>query len=433
MKAWNEAGQHMLTSPSLDYRWTRLCFCGQPVANGHVASTAVFGVPQITGSEEGRGPLYDVNGHQQYEGQRNPADLGGDQGHKLLETADTSGDFPKGAPLMSIRVGDRLIVSLPGEATEEVGRRTRAAVLSATRGAGIAAVIVSGLANEYISYFTTPEEYDRQHYEGGSTLYGPLSSVFLQGGLVDLSTRLVDGRAAPEPFPYDPTHGVTPDFTPYPQGPDAGRALSDPGDVRRLEQARFSWQGGPRGFDRPLDKPFVVLQVQSDRRWVPVATDLGLQVLWTVDDRGVYHAAWEVPLDAPRGTYRFYVDANRYDVISKAFRVSAIVDLSLRATTGRGGRPGVFVTYPGNHGLEVDTPPPDPGALQGDGSQLTWHPTEVDGGRVSFRVGRRRVVVRRKSGPGFSVRARRGQAVAVPAFGAHDAYGNTNSEPLRLR
>jgi neutral ceramidase len=432
MAAWREAGKSMIATPPMDSRWTRVCFCGQAVGDGHVASMAVLGLPQITGSEEGRGPLYDIT-HQAYEGQRNPVDLGGDQGHKLLETADTGGDIPRGAPLMAVRIGDRMIVSVPGEMTSEMGKRLRDAVLKASSGAGITRVVISGLANEYISYFTTPEEYDRQHYEGGSTLYGPLSSVFIQNNLVDLASRLVAGQPAPSPYPFDPTHGTAPDMTPYDQGPSEGTADSQPGNVRRLQQVHFSWTGGPRGFDRPLDRPFVSMEAHvAGDQWSHVADDLGLDVLWLVDGNR-YTATWEVPINAPRGEYRFHITANRYEVVSSSFRVAPITDLALKATSGRGGRPGIFVSYPGNHGLTADVPPKDPGALQGDGEQLAWHPTNPSGGIVSFRVGGKRVRVRRKAGAGWSVRAGRRKPVEVPAFGVHDPYGNTNAQGLKLR
>ena len=39
--------------------------------------------------------------------------------------------------------------------------------------------VVVGLANGYIMYVTTPEEYEFQHYEGASTLYGPATAPWL--------------------------------------------------------------------------------------------------------------------------------------------------------------------------------------------------------------------------------------------------------------
>jgi hypothetical protein len=46
-------------------------------------------------------------------------------------------------------------------------------------------------------------------------------------------------------------------------------------------------------------------------------------------------------------------------------------------------------------------------ALQGNGEQLAWHPTQTSGGSVTFVVGGKRVRVRRKSGAGWCVKAPR--------------------------
>ena len=62
MRAWRQAGSQMTATPVLDRRWTRMCWCGQQTAAGPVADQAEFGLPQFTGSEEGRGPLFDVTG-----------------------------------------------------------------------------------------------------------------------------------------------------------------------------------------------------------------------------------------------------------------------------------------------------------------------------------------------------------------------------------
>ncbi len=80
---------------------------------------------------------------------------------------------------------------------------------------GLDRIVVSGLAGEFIQYLTTPEEYDRQHYEGGSTLYGPLSSNLLRQELAELARRLVSGEPAQAAYALDPTNGVSPNGPPY--------------------------------------------------------------------------------------------------------------------------------------------------------------------------------------------------------------------------
>ena len=227
LAAWRHAGRALSPRPRLELRWTRVCFCGQATPFGPLADHAVFGASYLTGSEEGRGPLFEATGDI-YEGRRLAAPAGV-QGVKDPARSDNDRTLePTSVPLTAARLGDRLIVTIPGEATSELGRRTRSAALAATRGSGIRRVVVAGYANEYASYFTTPEEYGAQHYEGGTTVYGPASGPFLTTSLADLASRLVHGRPAPAPHPFDPIRGFRPTAPPYPSGaahaPGAGPA-----------------------------------------------------------------------------------------------------------------------------------------------------------------------------------------------------------------
>src|SRR5205807_3133624 len=215
LDAWRQAGKHLTATPVLDERWSRLCYCGQQTTAGPVDTRAVFGLSEFTGSEEGRGPLYDIT-QAPFEGSHLPASAG-PQGDKVPVT-EWGESVPRAVPLMALRIGDRVIVSIPGEMTVAMGRRLRSAVLAAASGAGVQRVVISGLANEYLDYFTTPEEFQAQHYEGGATVYGVASSLLLQQGLVDLAQRLVSGRPSPPPYPYDATNGVTATAAPFPPG-----------------------------------------------------------------------------------------------------------------------------------------------------------------------------------------------------------------------
>ncbi len=419
LKAWKSAGAVMSTTPALDFRWTRVCFCGQAVGDGTIASSAQFGQPQLTGSEEGRGGLYQLTGVP-LEGQHAPMGLPyGPQGDKINGFGDTTGNgFPKGAPLMAVRIADHMIVSIPGEMTEAMGRRVRQAVLDATKASGIRGVVISGLANEYISYFTTPEEYDQQHYEGGSTLYGRLSSVFLQEQDVDLAKRLVAGQPAPDAYPYDPINGMTMVDQPYPTGVSSASAVAQPSTTARLARAAFSWTGAPKGADMPLDHAFVTIQAQSGRRWRHVTDDLGLQIIWVVDDSGGYKAQWEVPLSQPPGTYRFVVTANHFTLTSSPFSVVPSRALIVReATPPVSGRVGVTLGYPA--------------AVQD--IDITARPEAALGGSVAFLVDGKTVVVRHRDHGVFSVAIQPNSTVSIAAGGAGDLYRNVNDKPVNLR
>jgi neutral ceramidase len=85
------------------------------------------------------------------------------------------GLVPSELPLQLMRIGDLAIAGVPGELTTMAGRRLRAALEAeyGLRGSPVGSVVISGYANAYSQYITTPEEYAMQHYEGASTLFGP--------------------------------------------------------------------------------------------------------------------------------------------------------------------------------------------------------------------------------------------------------------------
>ncbi|HVE67077.1 MAG TPA: neutral/alkaline non-lysosomal ceramidase N-terminal domain-containing protein, partial [Solirubrobacteraceae bacterium] len=319
LRAWKRARRRLTREPVLDVRWTRLCFCGQAVqGGGRVSNRSEVGAPFATGSEEERGPLYEATGDV-YEDRRGP-DTGDPHGMKMSVYGAST--LPNVVPLLAVRVGPRLIVSIPGEGTKEVGARMRAAVESAIAGSPVERVVISGLVNEFVHYFTTPEEYDRQHYEGGSTQFGRWSSVLVGEEAAKLAGALVRGAPAPPPADFDPTNGVRPDGPPYPDGAATASLTAQPSARHsRLERAQVAWQGGPRGYDRPLDRAFVTVERRTPRAWVRADDDLGLNMLWKVDAAGRHLAQWEIPLDASLGTYRFVVTGKRYRLVSGAFEV----------------------------------------------------------------------------------------------------------------
>ncbi|HSG27829.1 MAG TPA: neutral/alkaline non-lysosomal ceramidase N-terminal domain-containing protein, partial [Candidatus Krumholzibacterium sp.] len=97
-------------------------------------------------------------------------------------------DPPETVPLGVYRIGPVVIGTLPGEFTTILGLRIRKAVGEQVPGARH--VILVGMANEYLSYFTTGEEYEHQHYEGASTMYGPLSGARIRDELASLAAGL---------------------------------------------------------------------------------------------------------------------------------------------------------------------------------------------------------------------------------------------------
>ena len=415
VRAWERAGSALQRKPILDSRWTRVCYCGQTLEGGEqVDDHSEVGQPFLTGSEEERGPLYDMTGDH-YEGSRSPV-ARGPQGHK---TGGPLGNVPNRVPLVAIRVGRRLIASIPGEATKEAGSRIRAAITGAVTGAGIERVVLAGLANEFILYFTTPEEYDRQHYEGGNTHFGQYTLSLMTQELARLAGPLVRGEPAPPAAEFDPTNGVVPNGPVYGNGAESGSIIDQPGpSYVRLGHAAISWQGGPDGLDRPLDKPFVIAERRVGKKWVPYADDLGLAMLWRADGQGRHDAFWEVPRFTPVGTYRFVIQAKRYRLVSREFRVEPARTLTVRQVPAPHGYSAVVLEYP-EAIRDVD---------------ITTRPKFADGGAVTFRVGSRRVrVTRTRDDVDFTVRVSGGQPVFVDAGAAADRHGNVNGGGLALK
>lgn len=131
---------------------------------------------------------------------------GGCQGHKrivgfkyLQPIVLPKGKFPHRLLLQSVRVADTLLLPVPFEVTKESGRRfVEEAIKSSPQPVKNASVI--SCANGYFGYVTTPEEYTRQHYEGGHTLYGPGTQPFLQAYLAEL-TKNLPASGGKESFP----------------------------------------------------------------------------------------------------------------------------------------------------------------------------------------------------------------------------------------
>ncbi|KAI9508374.1 Neutral/alkaline nonlysosomal ceramidase [Russula earlei] len=84
---------------------------------------------------------------------------------------------PSVVDVQMFRVGNLVILAIPGEMTTMAGRRIRNAIRARLIVDGIigegAYVVIAGPANTYAHYVTTPEEYGVQRYEGASTLFGP--------------------------------------------------------------------------------------------------------------------------------------------------------------------------------------------------------------------------------------------------------------------
>jgi hypothetical protein len=169
--------------------------------------------------------------------------------------------------------------------------------------------------------------------------------------------------------------------------------------------------GAPRGYDRRLDAAFVTIRRLERGRWTPFTDDLGLQIMWRVDDSGNYTALWQVPLNAPAGKYDFVVSANHYRLTSAAFDV---VPARTLIVTEHSDRAGDIVFTLGYRAPVVN-------------EDLTWWPAFVDGGNLQVLVDGRPVTVVLTHGARFAIPgSSSARSVVLAPGGAADRYGNVN-------
>ena len=83
---------------------------------------------------------------------------------------------PSTVDIQMFRVGNFVMLIMPGELTTMSGRRMREAVRAKLISEGVlgddAYVVIAGPANTYAHYVATREEYAVQRYEGASTIFG---------------------------------------------------------------------------------------------------------------------------------------------------------------------------------------------------------------------------------------------------------------------
>jgi neutral ceramidase len=77
--------------------------------------------------------------------------------------------FPSESQSLAVRIGDLLIVGVPGEMAAELGMEVKKRVQQAT---GAKYVVIGGLADEWISYMLSAKEYTRGGYEATISFYG---------------------------------------------------------------------------------------------------------------------------------------------------------------------------------------------------------------------------------------------------------------------
>ncbi len=417
--AWRAAGRSLDEDLAVDVRWTKSCYCGQEVEEGKsVAAEPVWGLPFLGGSEDGASIFHEPLAT---EGRRLPAAMADPvHGRKIRAAWSRPVGVHDVIPeLQVLRLGDRLMLNAPGEPSVEMARRFVAAVQPVLP-AGVTEAFVVGLANGYMAYLVTPEEYEQQHYEGGHTVYGVWTSLLARNGFVELSSSMKAGKPAPPPYEEPTLGGTSPGSPDVGDGGVEGALVTEPSAVvPRHGLVELSWTGASGGVDRPVDTPFLVLERQVGSAWTPVSTDLGVRWVWEEAD-GTYSARYDVPADAPLGKHRVRVLSGSYTLTTAPFTVAASSGLRVLGAEVV-GRSVVF---------RAQNPAPD-----ADRS-VTWRPVAPSGGTLRFVAGGRTLTASYSRTLGGWVAPagvlRAGSTVVVPAGGLVDGAGNRSGAAVKV-
>jgi neutral ceramidase len=177
--------------------------------------------------------------------------------------------------------------------------------------------VVAGLANAYSDYVATREEYNVQHYEGASTLYGPWTHAAYLQQFSRLAAALRDSQPVnPGPTPPDLRNtvitvqpGVIADTVPLLRR--FGDVVSNvSSSYQRGATAQATFLAGHPRNNLKTGSTFLEVQLKKNNSWVTVARDYDWSTTFTwkrtntILGRSEATITWTIPSTATLGTYR---------------------------------------------------------------------------------------------------------------------------------
>jgi len=240
-------------------------------------------------------------------------------------------------PFQIFRIGNLAILGLPWEITTMAGRRLRDTLLDVLKVDGVDFAVITGLANDYVSYLTTREEYALQMYEAASNQFGPWSLAAVQQETRRLAIDMVTG-AATIPGPTPPR--TSPDLiqTLPPQGGDQAPPGSSFGAIVTQsadeyapgDTVRVVFQASGPNSDLKTNGSFLFIEQQdSNGDWQTIAIDADPETsfVWQSDSfepqfnastTSTAEILWRIPRNQPPGNYRIRFEgvANQASVLT---------------------------------------------------------------------------------------------------------------------
>ncbi|KAF8058537.1 Neutral/alkaline nonlysosomal ceramidase [Lyophyllum atratum] len=232
---------------------------------------------------------------------------------------------PSTVDIQMLRVGNFVMLIMPGELTTMAGRRMRESLRAKLISSGVlgsdAYVVVAGPANTYAHYVTTREEYGVQRYEGASTIFGQYTLDAYIDKYSSLVPFLADNASvapATDPAPADQTSkaislqtGVV--FDSAPIGKKFGAVLVDVKTspaYRAGDKVSAQFVGANPRNNLRLEGTFLTVDQQVSGQWRTVRSDSHPSTTYqwirtnTVTGTSTVTISWTIESGTPAGTYR---------------------------------------------------------------------------------------------------------------------------------
>ncbi|KAI0820986.1 Neutral/alkaline nonlysosomal ceramidase [Irpex lacteus] len=232
---------------------------------------------------------------------------------------------PHTVDIQMLRVGNVVILVMPGELTTMSGRRMRDALRAKLISEGVigddAYVVLSGPANTYGHYVATPEEYSVQRYEGASTIFGQWTlNAYIDkySSLVSYLSPNSTGQPPSDPAPEDQTSkaislrtGVIVDNAPL--GKKFGDVLADvntSGAYHAGDTVVAQFVGANPRNNLRLEQTFLTVDQLANGQWTPVRSDShpSTRYEWlrtnTILGYSTVNITWTIEDNTAAGTYR---------------------------------------------------------------------------------------------------------------------------------
>ncbi len=237
--------------------------------------------------------------------------------------------YPSKVMFQLVQIDDLLLVPLPWEVTITAGKRMEEKINSAYEVNNILPpkfIAISSLANDYMSYATTPEEYSIQNYEGSQTIYGKNTVPYIASQLYHLTNDwLQKGNISEFPDVWDVKLKTKHRFPTKKTALEVRNTVSSPQYFPRKKTSlltkedfwKFSWID-ILPSDIQIHLPIVRLEKSIDKvSWVPFKTeiqpindegyDIEVRLEKKNKNHGIYSTKWYNPKLEENSYYRFVI------------------------------------------------------------------------------------------------------------------------------